>query len=99
MKKKRNKPGYKVKDRKCRLCGEHIPVEKCLNMHHISYKSDITLPLHYTCHSIVHCRVKFHHPYMKKYGKDYGPYFASKAVMEMYEQHPEVMKEIRGLEE
>jgi len=94
IKKKRNKPGHKMADRLCRLCGEMIPIDKCLNMHHLSYKSNITVPLHYTCHSIVHCRVKFHHPYMKKFGKDLGPLAAARAVIQMYERYPQVIKEM-----
>ena len=93
---KRKKPGYKVIDRVCGLCSKWIPKDKCLNLHHISYKLNIVVPLHYLCHSVVHCRVRFLHPYMKKYGKDLGAFLGAHAVVKMYEKYPEVIKEIEG---
>lgn len=87
-KKKRNKPGYRETDRLCKLCDKIIPQDKSLYRHHISYgnttegkkrnaphpprRNDICRSLHYVCHGAAHCRIEYHNPYEKKYGKDFA---------------------------
>lgn len=71
---------------KCELCGKNKEEGKKFNKHHISYEKDITINLCYTCHSLVHCRLKFGNPFEKKYGKDLGFYKLSKKFIKIYEK-------------
>ena len=98
-KKKRNKPGYRETDRLCRFCNELIPVDKSLYKHHISYKQNVVLPLHYNCHGVVHGNLKYNCPYDKKYGVDLSPVFRARAILKMYEKYPDIMKEIGEIED
>jgi len=84
MKQKRKPAGWREADRHCALCNKEIPPDKYLNRHHLSYDPEIIVSLHYTCHNVVHGRVKYHHPYDRQYGKDFGPYFTARSVMNLY---------------
>ena len=71
-------------DRKCALCQNTVPVGRRMNRHHLSYANDLWVKLCYICHSVVHGRLKFHNPFEKKYGKDYGAYYMAQAIMFLY---------------
>jgi len=97
----RNKPGYKIKDRKCRLCHKIIPVDKAFYGHHIAYPTkpesrgiEVIVNLCWMCHEIVHCRLKFRNPY-NEYGRDWAAYKMASDIIRMFNEHPEVVKLIK----
>ena len=69
----------------CRLCGKKKVGKKRFNRHHIDYSKDITVVLCYTCHSLVHSRLRFPSPWEAKYGKDKGFYELAKAFLDLYD--------------
>jgi len=69
---------------KCELCGKEKEGKKVFNKHHIDYTRDITITLCYTCHSIVHGRLRYGNPWDKKYGKDKGFYELCKRFISIY---------------
>ena len=69
----------------CVLCGKKRTGNKVFNKHHVDYEKDITICLCYTCHSLVHGRLRFGNPWDKKYGKDKGFYMLAKRFLEVYE--------------
>jgi len=80
-----------VKHAICALCGKTQERNKkgrlkVFNKHHIDYKRNITILLCYTCHSLVHGRLRFGNPWDKKYGKDKGFYRLSKRFQAIYEK-------------
>ena len=82
MEKQAKKQELKV----CELCGKVQERKangrlKNFHRHHIDYKLDLTIMLCYTCHSLVHGRLRFGNPWDKKYGKDKGCYEFSKAYI------------------
>ncbi len=89
MKKKVKRPaGYKITDRNCILCKKDVPIDKDLHKHHTAYKErgvEIKGSTHgHTCHDIFHFRLKYRNEFEKKYGKDFGGYFAARAIIEAY---------------
>jgi len=75
---------------KCVLCGKvQKKVKgklKVFNKHHIDYPKDITIQLCYTCHSLIHGRLRFGNPWDKKYGNDKGFYELAKAFILAYDK-------------
>jgi hypothetical protein len=75
---------------KCVLCGKKQLIvkgkKKVFNRHHIDYSKDITIDLCYTCHSLVHGRLRFGNPWDAKYGKDKGFYELAKAFIKTYDR-------------
>ena len=88
VKKKRTPAGHKIVDRKCGLCGIDIPLEKGLHRHHLQYEPVelIKSLCAYTCHNVVHRRVKYNCLFDKQYGKDFAPVFVAIAILKMYKQ-------------
>ena len=70
----------------CVLCGKAKRVKRQYHRHHIDYERDIYVILCYTCHSLVHGRLRWGNTWDKKYGNDKGFYELSKAFIEVYEK-------------
>lgn len=101
QKKKRLPAGSRITDRMCGLCGTNIPLDKGLHRHHLQYEpTEIVKSLHaYTCHNIVHRRVKYHCPYDKKYNVDFSPVFVAIDILKMYKEVlPTIRKRFPELE-
>jgi hypothetical protein len=91
----------------CTLCRKDIMVGKKCNLHHIKYEYDknnepiadasrgVVVPLCYICHCIVHLRLQFANPYHRRFGKDFGAYFMGRDVMRLFNEHPDVVEEIK----
>ena len=72
----------------CYLCERKIPLNKRMNNHHISYIKDITIPLCFSCHQIVHGRHCWGNVVLQmcgKYGKDIGMYAVACRIIRIYE--------------
>jgi len=55
--------------------------------HHTSYDPEITTTLCWQCHSWLHGSARiFHHPFIKMYGKDQGPWHFCARVGIAYEE-------------
>jgi len=91
---KRRKAGYREKNRICALCDLFISKDQALVRHHLSYKQNFTVSLHWLCHEIVHGRLKYRDQYVGKFGIDFGPYQKAKDIVDMYERYPNIKKEI-----
>ena len=83
----------------CVLCNDLVPLSKIANKHHISYESDTTIFLCYTCHNLLHWRLKFKtrywKEYEKKYGEDFFAFFLCHDILKQFYKHPDVVSEIK----
>ena len=68
----------------CELCSRKKEEGKRYNLHHIDYDNNITIPICFNCHQIVHNRASWGNPWLKKYGKTWMNEF-SKKFQEVYE--------------
>ena len=62
----------------CELCDRKKEEGKRYNLHHLNYDKDITIPLCFNCHQIVHNRPSWGNPWLKKYGKTWMNEFSKK---------------------
>lgn len=84
------KSGDKLSDhlspcRVCAICGRDNTKIKVFNRHHLRYDPpEIVVDLCLACHSRLHGRVCYNHPFEKVYGKDLGPFMFACAVTGLY---------------
>ena len=69
----------------CELCGKVKEGKKQYHRHHIDYDKDVVIMLCYTCHSLVHGRLRWGNSWDARYGKDKGFYELAKAFIAIYE--------------
>lgn len=89
--KKRRKPGYAIEDkyRTCVICHKFIPRTKSLYKHHLCYREngkETVVHLCYTCHDLVHSKLRYHNFFQKKYGTDFGCYFTARTIVQLYQK-------------
>ena len=69
----------------CVLCGKLKVGDKRYARHHIHYHNDIVIMLCYSCHMLIHGRLRFRSPWETLYGKDKAFYDLAKAFIPIYE--------------